>query len=755
MLDQSLLQSHFIGRDGFRWWIGQIPPIESMGKQITGGGWGNRFKVRIIGYHPYSEAELPNEDLPWAQCLVPTTAGTGAANCSTGVQLQPGDVVLGFFLDGDNAQIPVILAAFGRTSSVPSKTFKSPFEAFTGYSKPVSSVPKTAKSESSENRDDSQKSPRDVSPAQARIIGPDEIPTSDAIGTVVVLADPVGNTRVSAIKSEVKNLLSKIETFAGDVERIRSEISRVVDTITSITNDFVGVGFNFLYKTLTPILQDALKLLYDTVFAEVLASTGNPAIAHLAGVAAQTAMGIPVKVLEDSIFEVANQIVNVSIKGFVNDLLTSTIGNIDRFTLPVEAQFTATLLNSIVDLIDTGMQSPLAGVEKLLQFFPGFSVADTLRSSINAIQSIGAAFDTNQSKDSFQGLITEWMIGANPIDVTTNSFQKILDSMNVQSSGSKSTKPVNTPSNEGINLGNLYTTIKLTESVNTVDGLFRIERNEVLIQDSILSPASEEFTELIFVNTISPRRNSIRVKRQYAGISSAYPLGQEFYAFSANVSASKIKTNLVPDQNLIADYTKTISALDTKKPKYAPPPTVKIFGGKGKGAEAVPLMGNFVTDGNGFTTGSIIGFEITNSGSGYSIPPFVEIVDDIDSPQGYGVAARAVVKNGKVSGIYVISEGENYTLNDKKDFSVSQVIIENSGTGYDKNTTVSDQFNNNYPVRIFEGKIIQIDTLNNRVTDKPVLTINSENGSGAILRPIVGQLIQTTKRVTKVVDCPI
>ena len=47
MLDQSLLQSHFIGRDGFRWWIGQIPPISSMGKQVEGGGWGNRYKVRI------------------------------------------------------------------------------------------------------------------------------------------------------------------------------------------------------------------------------------------------------------------------------------------------------------------------------------------------------------------------------------------------------------------------------------------------------------------------------------------------------------------------------------------------------------------------------------------------------------------------------------------------------------------------------------------------------------------------------------
>ena len=29
MLENNLLKSNFLGRDGFRWWIGQIPPVES------------------------------------------------------------------------------------------------------------------------------------------------------------------------------------------------------------------------------------------------------------------------------------------------------------------------------------------------------------------------------------------------------------------------------------------------------------------------------------------------------------------------------------------------------------------------------------------------------------------------------------------------------------------------------------------------------------------------------------------------------
>ena len=55
MIDESLIKSNFIGRDSFRWWIGQIAPIEAEGKQNDGEGWGNRYKVRILGYHPFSK----------------------------------------------------------------------------------------------------------------------------------------------------------------------------------------------------------------------------------------------------------------------------------------------------------------------------------------------------------------------------------------------------------------------------------------------------------------------------------------------------------------------------------------------------------------------------------------------------------------------------------------------------------------------------------------------------------------------------
>ena len=78
----SFIRQNFIGKDGFIWWIGQIAPKEVWINNFLEGvpgpiasttdsqkTWGQRYKVRIMGYHPYSTAELEDKDLPWAQCL--------------------------------------------------------------------------------------------------------------------------------------------------------------------------------------------------------------------------------------------------------------------------------------------------------------------------------------------------------------------------------------------------------------------------------------------------------------------------------------------------------------------------------------------------------------------------------------------------------------------------------------------------------------------------------------------------------------
>ena len=144
MIEQETFKRHLVGRDGFQWWIGQVvdelawirntpPKDEKSNKEFKGVG--ARFKVRIMGYHTASKVDLPDEQLPWATVLYPTTAGAGGRNHSQSVMITQGSFVFGFFLDGENAQQPVIMGCMGFNDyqeimkNVPDAIFKP----FSGY----------------------------------------------------------------------------------------------------------------------------------------------------------------------------------------------------------------------------------------------------------------------------------------------------------------------------------------------------------------------------------------------------------------------------------------------------------------------------------------------------------------------------------------------------------------------------------------------------------------------------------------------
>ena len=141
----NFVKSHFVGRDGFIWWIGQIPN-EEVWKENKAGypqpnntdspGFAERYKVRIMGYHTGAMEDLKDEELPWATVMYPTTAGGGGRGSYQSANLTQGCFVFGFFLDGDQCQVPVIMGALGFNdynavkSTLPQK---NGFLPFTGY----------------------------------------------------------------------------------------------------------------------------------------------------------------------------------------------------------------------------------------------------------------------------------------------------------------------------------------------------------------------------------------------------------------------------------------------------------------------------------------------------------------------------------------------------------------------------------------------------------------------------------------------
>ena len=101
----------------FAWWQGVVEDRNDPEKF-------GRYRVRIIGYHTLDKAILPTESLPWA---IPMQSVTSAAISGVGVSptgLVEGSAVIGFFVDGEEGQIPVVMGSFGVEDNVPTPAGK-------------------------------------------------------------------------------------------------------------------------------------------------------------------------------------------------------------------------------------------------------------------------------------------------------------------------------------------------------------------------------------------------------------------------------------------------------------------------------------------------------------------------------------------------------------------------------------------------------------------------------------------------------
>ena len=211
-------------------------------------------------------------------------------------------------------------------------------------------------------------------------------------------------------------------------------------------------------------------------------------------------------------------------------------------------------------------------------------------------------------------------------------------------------------------------------------------------------------------------------------------------------------------------------------------PKVEFFGGGGEGAAGDIILGNFIeeldtaiseteyirVDKNGKEsyqkvsesgsvlkeTASIIGVDIKYPGEGYTSEPLVRFADNCD--QGYGAYGRATIDKdpnsptfGQLTGVLIISEGENYPTGRESDAFVDKIIVEEGGSGYKLDDEAGD----------FEicgvdenGSITKVCTNDKAYRTLPSTRVESATGSGAVLTPVM-----TTRRrqtgVINVIDC--
>lgn len=92
------------GYQGFSWFIGVV---EDRDDPLMLG----RVRVRIYNVHSQDTTLIPTEDLPWATIL---NSPTSASHSQVGVSpngLMVGSTVVGFFMDGKDSQLPVVMGS--------------------------------------------------------------------------------------------------------------------------------------------------------------------------------------------------------------------------------------------------------------------------------------------------------------------------------------------------------------------------------------------------------------------------------------------------------------------------------------------------------------------------------------------------------------------------------------------------------------------------------------------------------------------
>lgn len=115
---------YFMGLEGFIWWIGVVEDRQDP-EQL------GRVRVRCFGWHTDNKSLVPTDSLPWAHTVIPV-------NSPNAYTPKEGDMVFGFFMDGDNAQNPMVVGILpGKPGQKPNyeKGFSDPGTTLSGRPK--------------------------------------------------------------------------------------------------------------------------------------------------------------------------------------------------------------------------------------------------------------------------------------------------------------------------------------------------------------------------------------------------------------------------------------------------------------------------------------------------------------------------------------------------------------------------------------------------------------------------------------------
>lgn len=743
MIEESLLKSGVLGKDGFTWWIGRVAHPQYW-KDINNalsisGEMAQRCKVRIIGYHPWDNT-LEEKDLPWAHIMMDPVTGSGQGGLGITNTLVGGETCIGFFLDGDDAQQPVIIGLLNRNENVKNSIKEteiiaeksSNFKVFTGHS--GNKVPPTKRLAAQTN-----------AVAQGS--------TGSLVGKVgstesgVYLKD--GKTSAAAAKFEsltttswknpskcgddlIGRMTKIIQDFIGFVNGLEfavdNFISPVLNEVVNMTQNIKSVASQLggIVKLIINNMRDGIIKCLISLFKKFLGlqKKTNPAD-FVTAPAAQKAT----KTLLEQIYCIFEKLID-EIIGFIIRMLDTLLGRIVNGPACAAEQFISGLMAKIMDLIEKALDPVISGINWLTgglgNITKVLSDASNLATQIyNFIGCDGLKCDTP----------SEWVSSMNA------SLQKSADDWN------KQVKQINIFKDISADLG------KISAAIGN-DG-FGIDPGATYGGSNLSSLLGS-------VDTLTGGQSAQALNRGLGSIESAIATSTIFGGNNSIFNAcNRASENPQTQDDLIR------MPLGYRY-RTCIPPKVEIFG-NGFGAKLEIVVGN---------DGKIFSIEVINGGSGYDDSNSIAIIDN--SGYGSGAQAKVITKNGSIDKVVLISAGSGYcggSLSGSQIISddsvgvstnvvgiVTSIYVQSPGFGYTSGDTISIGNTNASIQTTPNGSIVSVNIPTNfkqEFTSSPVLLINTETGVGADLIPIMSYSAQFTSDrqirpivgITSVIDC--
>jgi len=431
---------NFVGKDGFFWWVGEVEDNQDpMGL--------GRVKVRVLGYYTNvrggTTTDLPKDHLPWATVLQHTSQPGNDGQGDSSGQLQPGAIVMGFFMDGEDAQMPIVIGVMrvkksGQTSATQKFAFTGE-EIQPGIAPNIASLPP---GESNTMKKGSFRRSGDTNtvalPGKGTAAAPTAGDTSSSSSAKTTARtggtgspSNLGNSPGVAGSSsnpnkprEPRKPIPSANGVGGPWKVLEYKLSYLLEDIAdSAANlvkaengDFLDVVSGKIVKAqeLTAKLQNFLGAVFTQVVAAIRQSLSNLAeeleLVNLLG-GATGAPYIIFTAIQSAVTTILQALCNIDrqIIGYIQDPIGSVLGFVNSFLDSAidKASMVLQSIQSVIDNIVCNVQSLLGDVLKIV---------DTVSTIVKGVKQA-------------QEIIDAWKAGSGIYSTATDLVKKSADAI--------------------------------------------------------------------------------------------------------------------------------------------------------------------------------------------------------------------------------------------------------------------------------------------------------------------------------------